>query len=162
MKKILEELNNDQKRVITKAMATDSFLFVKGCPGSGMVHKNSNCRNLHYIERGFQVSIFAILGKTTTIVCLIRALVATGKSVLVVSYTGSALENIFLKYKRYSRNFLKISTSRKSKDDLMTYTTKERAKKCKTIKSLTNVYKEVRKTMFQNTWFTSYPSAVVF
>lgn len=36
-------------------------------------------------------------GKTTTIACLVRLLVALGKSVLVTSYTHSAVDNILLK-----------------------------------------------------------------
>ena len=38
-------------------------------------------------------------GKTTTISCLVRVLVACGKSVLLTSYTHTAVDNILLKLK---------------------------------------------------------------
>ena len=38
-------------------------------------------------------------GKTTTIACLVEVLVAQGKSVLLTSYTHSAVDNILLKLK---------------------------------------------------------------
>ena len=39
-------------------------------------------------------------GKTTTIACLVEVLVAQGKSVLLTSYTHSAVDNILLKLKQ--------------------------------------------------------------
>jgi len=38
-------------------------------------------------------------GKTTTIACLVRVLVARGHSVMLASYTHSAVDNILLKLK---------------------------------------------------------------
>lgn len=39
-------------------------------------------------------------GKTTTIACLVQILVAQGKSILLTSYTHSAVDNILLKLKK--------------------------------------------------------------
>ena len=39
-------------------------------------------------------------GKTTTIACLVEVLVAQGKSVLLTSYTHSAVDNVLLKLKQ--------------------------------------------------------------
>lgn len=39
-------------------------------------------------------------GKTSTIVALVRILVALGQSVLLASYTHSAVDNILLKLKK--------------------------------------------------------------
>ena len=39
----------------------------------------------------------SVLGKTSTIVALVRVLVALGQSVLLASYTHSAVDNILLK-----------------------------------------------------------------
>lgn len=39
-------------------------------------------------------------GKTTTIACLVQVLVAQGKSVLLTSYTHSAVDNILLKLRK--------------------------------------------------------------
>ncbi|KAK5625901.1 hypothetical protein RRF57_001617 [Xylaria bambusicola] len=65
-------LNVDQKRAIQKVMSAEDYALVLGMPGTG---------------------------KTTTIAHIIRALVSQGKSVLLTSYTHSAVDNILLKLK---------------------------------------------------------------
>lgn len=65
-------LNVDQKRAIQKVMSAQDYALVLGMPGTG---------------------------KTTTIAHIIRALVSQGKSVLLTSYTHSAVDNILLKLK---------------------------------------------------------------
>ncbi|KAH0537641.1 hypothetical protein FGG08_005592 [Glutinoglossum americanum] len=64
------ELNVDQKNAIEKVMSAQDYALVLGMPGTG---------------------------KTTTIAHIIRALVAQGKSVLLTSYTHTAVDNILLK-----------------------------------------------------------------
>lgn len=63
-------LNVDQKAAIEKVMIAKDYALVLGMPGTG---------------------------KTTTIAHIIRALVAQGKSVLLTSYTHTAVDNILLK-----------------------------------------------------------------
>ena len=63
-------LNIDQKAAIEKVMSAKDYALVLGMPGTG---------------------------KTTTIAHIIRALVAQGKSVLLTSYTHTAVDNILLK-----------------------------------------------------------------
>lgn len=63
-------LNVDQKSAIEKVMSAKDYALVLGMPGTG---------------------------KTTTIAHIIRALVAQGKSVLLTSYTHTAVDNILLK-----------------------------------------------------------------
>ena len=63
-------LNVDQKCAIEKVMSAKDYALVLGMPGTG---------------------------KTTTIAHIIRALVAQGKSVLLTSYTHTAVDNILLK-----------------------------------------------------------------
>ncbi|KAJ8126536.1 hypothetical protein O1611_g7102 [Lasiodiplodia mahajangana] len=65
-------LNVDQRRAIQKVMSAQDYALVLGMPGTG---------------------------KTTTIAHIIRALVSQGKSVLLTSYTHSAVDNILLKLK---------------------------------------------------------------
>ncbi|RWA07722.1 hypothetical protein EKO27_g7386 [Xylaria grammica] len=65
-------LNVDQRRAIQKVMSAQDYALVLGMPGTG---------------------------KTTTIAHIIRALVNQGKSVLLTSYTHSAVDNILLKLK---------------------------------------------------------------
>ncbi|KAI9819890.1 MAG: Tripartite DNA replication factor [Pycnora praestabilis] len=63
-------LNVDQKTAIKKVMSAQDYALVLGMPGTG---------------------------KTTTIAHIIRALVSQGKSVLLTSYTHTAVDNILLK-----------------------------------------------------------------
>jgi DNA replication ATP-dependent helicase Dna2 len=65
-----ESINVDQKRAIEKVMSAQDYALVLGMPGTG---------------------------KTTTIAHIIRALVSQGKSVLLTSYTHTAVDNILLK-----------------------------------------------------------------
>ena len=63
-------LNVDQKAAIEKVMSAKDYALVLGMPGTG---------------------------KTTTIAHIIRALAAQGKSILLTSYTHTAVDNILLK-----------------------------------------------------------------
>lgn len=63
-------LNSDQRRAIEKVMSAKDYALVLGMPGTG---------------------------KTTTIAHIIRALGALGKSILLTSYTHTAVDNILLK-----------------------------------------------------------------
>lgn len=63
-------LNSDQRRAIEKVMSAKDYALVLGMPGTG---------------------------KTTTIAHIIRALAALGKSILLTSYTHTAVDNILLK-----------------------------------------------------------------
>lgn len=63
-------LNTDQMHAIEKVMSAKDYALVLGMPGTG---------------------------KTTTIAHIIRALTAQGKSVLLTSYTHTAVDNILLK-----------------------------------------------------------------
>jgi DNA replication ATP-dependent helicase Dna2 len=67
-----ENINVDQRRAIQKVMSAQDYALVLGMPGTG---------------------------KTTTIAHIIRALVSQGKSVLLTSYTHTAVDNILLKLK---------------------------------------------------------------
>lgn len=63
-------LNADQRRAIEKVMSAKDYALVLGMPGTG---------------------------KTTTIAHIIRALAALGKSILLTSYTHTAVDNILIK-----------------------------------------------------------------
>ena len=65
-------MNTDQRAAIEKVMSAQDYALVLGMPGTG---------------------------KTTTIAQIIRCLVAKGKSVLLTSYTHTAVDNILLKIK---------------------------------------------------------------
>ncbi|CAJ2504786.1 Uu.00g121800.m01.CDS01 [Anthostomella pinea] len=79
-------LNVDQKRAIAKVMSANDYALVLGMPGTG---------------------------KTTTIAHIIRALVGQGKSVLLTSYTHSAVDNILLKLKNEKYPILRLGAPAK-------------------------------------------------
>jgi DNA replication ATP-dependent helicase Dna2 len=67
-----KDVNVDQRLAIERVMSAEDYALVLGMPGTG---------------------------KTTTIAHIIRALVAKNKSVLLTSYTHTAVDNILLKIK---------------------------------------------------------------
>ena len=76
-------LNVDQKAAIEKVMSAKDYALVLGMPGTG---------------------------KTTTIAHIIRALVAQGKSVLLTSYTHTAVDNILLKLRNDNIGIFRLGT----------------------------------------------------
>lgn len=81
-----DNLNVDQKRAIEKVMSAKDYALVLGMPGTG---------------------------KTTTIAHIIRALIAQKKSVLLTSYTHTAVDNILLKLKRDDIPILRLGAPAK-------------------------------------------------
>lgn len=78
-----DALNVDQRASIEKVMSAKDYALVLGMPGTG---------------------------KTTTIAHIIRALVRQGKSVLLTSYTHSAVDNILLKLKADKIGIFRLGT----------------------------------------------------
>lgn len=81
-----DSLNVDQKQAIEKVMSAKDYALVLGMPGTG---------------------------KTTTIAHIIRALVAQKKSVLLTSYTHTAVDNILLKLKKDDIPILRLGAPAK-------------------------------------------------
>ncbi|KUI53133.1 DNA replication ATP-dependent helicase/nuclease dna2 [Cytospora mali] len=81
-----DSLNVDQKKAIEKVMSAKDYALVLGMPGTG---------------------------KTTTIAHIIRALIAQKKSVLLTSYTHTAVDNILLKLKEDDIPILRIGAPAK-------------------------------------------------
>ncbi|KAG9822438.1 hypothetical protein KCU77_g15965, partial [Aureobasidium melanogenum] len=77
------QINRDQRAAIDKVMSAKDYALVLGMPGTG---------------------------KTTTIAHIIRALVARGKSVLLTSYTHTAVDNILLKLRDSDASVLRLGT----------------------------------------------------
>ena len=80
------QINSDQRAAIDKIMSAKDYALVLGMPGTG---------------------------KTTTIAHIIRALVARGKSVLLTSYTHTAVDNILLKLKQSEISVLRLGVQAK-------------------------------------------------
>jgi DNA replication ATP-dependent helicase Dna2 len=79
-------MNPDQKAAVTKVMSAKDYALVLGMPGTG---------------------------KTTTIAHIIRTLVARGKSVLLTSYTHTAVDNILLKIRDDEIGILRLGAAAK-------------------------------------------------
>lgn len=75
------KLNEDQLAAVDKVLKTQDYALILGMPGTG---------------------------KTTTIAEIIKALTARGKSVLLTSYTHSAVDNILMKIKDLDINILRL------------------------------------------------------
>ncbi|EXJ85051.1 DNA replication ATP-dependent helicase Dna2 [Capronia epimyces CBS 606.96] len=89
-----QSLNIDQQKAIEKVMSAKDYALVLGMPGTG---------------------------KTTTIAHIIRALVSQGKSVLLASYTHTAVDNILLKIKDDHIPILRIGSINKVHPDIQTF-----------------------------------------
>jgi DNA replication ATP-dependent helicase Dna2 len=75
------DLNVDQRNAIRKVMSAKDYALVLGMPGTG---------------------------KTTTTAHIIRALASQGKSILLASYTHSAVDNILLKIRNDGIGILRL------------------------------------------------------
>ncbi|KAK7487914.1 hypothetical protein BaRGS_00020815 [Batillaria attramentaria] len=84
VKTIFKRLNKPQKTAILKVLMCKDFVLIKGYPGTG---------------------------KTSTIVALVKILKELGQSVLLTSYTHSAVDNILLKLKKDGVPFLRLGRS---------------------------------------------------
>jgi DNA replication ATP-dependent helicase Dna2 len=89
-------MNSDQKAAISKVMSAKDYALVLGMPGTG---------------------------KTTTIAHIIRTLVAKGKSVLLTSYTHTAVDNILLKIRSDKIGILRLGASAKIHPEVREFVT---------------------------------------
>jgi DNA replication ATP-dependent helicase Dna2 len=87
-------INVDQRRAIEKVMSAQDYALVLGMPGTG---------------------------KTTTIAHIIRALVSQGKSVLLTSYTHTAVDNILLKLKDDNIPILRLGSIAKVNSEVQEF-----------------------------------------
>ncbi|KAI1307389.1 Tripartite DNA replication factor [Mortierella claussenii] len=84
-------LNEDQRRAVEAVMSARDYALILGMPGTG---------------------------KTTTIAQIIHSLVSQGKSVLLTSYTHSAVDNVLLKLKRSEINVVRLGNKDKVHRDI--------------------------------------------
>lgn len=89
-------MNSDQKAAVAKVMSAKDYALVLGMPGTG---------------------------KTTTVAHIIRTLVAKGKSVLLTSYTHTAVDNILLKIRNDNIGVLRIGATAKIHPDVRQFAT---------------------------------------
>ncbi|XP_041839063.1 DNA replication ATP-dependent helicase/nuclease DNA2 isoform X2 [Melanotaenia boesemani] len=111
---ILKGLNKPQKQAMKKVLLSKDYTLIVGMPGTG---------------------------KTTTICTLVRILHACGFSVLLTSYTHSAVDNILLKLKRFRVGFLRLGQGQKVHPDILPYTEERvRKKEVHTLSELEMLY----------------------
>ncbi|KAK3994607.1 hypothetical protein QBC44DRAFT_391344 [Cladorrhinum sp. PSN332] len=91
-----DSLNVDQKAAVEKVMSAKDYALVLGMPGTG---------------------------KTTTIAHIIRALVGQGKSLLLTSYTHTAVDNILLKLKHDEIPILRLGAPAKVHPEVQDFVT---------------------------------------
>ncbi|KAK4229464.1 hypothetical protein QBC38DRAFT_412457 [Podospora fimiseda] len=91
-----DSLNVDQKAAVEKVMSARDYALVLGMPGTG---------------------------KTTTIAHIIRALVSQGKSLLLTSYTHTAVDNILLKLKNDNIPILRLGAPAKIHPEVQDFVT---------------------------------------
>lgn len=89
-------MNSDQKAAIAKVMSAKDYALVLGMPGTG---------------------------KTTTIAHIIRTLVAKGKSVLLTSYTHTAVDTILLKIRDDKIGTLRLGATAKIHPEVREFAT---------------------------------------
>ncbi|GAA5914570.1 hypothetical protein JCM5296_006275 [Sporobolomyces johnsonii] len=92
---IPSSLNDDQKLALERVLAAQDYALILGMPGTG---------------------------KTTTIAEVLKALAKAGKSVLLTSYTHSAVDNILLKVKDCGLSILRLGNRDKILPALHHYT----------------------------------------
>ncbi|ELK09591.1 DNA2-like helicase [Pteropus alecto] len=105
---ILKGLNKPQRQAMKKVLLSKDYTLIVGMPGTG---------------------------KTTTICTLVRILYACGFSVLLTSYTHSAVDNILLKLAKFKIGFLRLGHTQNVHPDIQKFTEEEICKS-KSIKSL--------------------------
>nr|5EAN_A Chain A, DNA replication ATP-dependent helicase/nuclease DNA2 [Mus musculus] len=95
---ILKGLNKPQRQAMKRVLLSKDYTLIVGMPGTG---------------------------KTTTICALVRILSACGFSVLLTSYTHSAVDNILLKLAKFKVGFLRLGQSHKVHPDIQKFTEEE-------------------------------------
>ncbi|KAJ9680403.1 hypothetical protein PVL29_019664 [Vitis rotundifolia] len=76
-----KSLNNDQRQAILKILTAKDYALILGMPGTG---------------------------KTSTMVHAVKALLMRGASILLTSYTNSAVDNLLIKLKAQNIDFVRI------------------------------------------------------
>ncbi|XP_026528506.1 DNA replication ATP-dependent helicase/nuclease DNA2 [Notechis scutatus] len=112
---ILKGLNKPQKQAMKQVLLSKDYTLIVGMPGTG---------------------------KTTTICALVRILSACGFSVLLTSFTHTAVDNILLKLAKFKVGFLRLGRAQKVHPDIKRFTEEEisRSKCIKTVAQLEELY----------------------
>lgn len=114
-KSILKKLNKLQQRAVLKALTTEDYCLINGLPGTG---------------------------KTSLIVALIRLAVLLGQTILLTSYTHSAVDNVLLKLVQFEDvDFIRIGREHRTHPSILPYSAEVKGQHCQTIEDLERMYK---------------------
>ncbi|ONK72257.1 uncharacterized protein A4U43_C04F17470 [Asparagus officinalis] len=86
-----KSINNDQRRAVHKILSAKDYTLILGMPGTG---------------------------KTSTMVHAVKALLIRGASILLTSYTNSAVDNLLIKLKAQGIDFIRIGRHEVVHDDI--------------------------------------------
>ncbi|TPX63675.1 hypothetical protein SpCBS45565_g06433 [Spizellomyces sp. 'palustris'] len=95
-----QTLNMDQRHAVEKVMSALDYALILGMPGTG---------------------------KTTTIAYIIQTLIKRGKTVLLTSYTHTAVDNVLLKLRDEGLDFLRLGNEQKIHSAIQPYTASYRS-----------------------------------
>uniref|UniRef100_A0A1B0BJL6 DNA replication ATP-dependent helicase/nuclease n=1 Tax=Glossina palpalis gambiensis TaxID=67801 RepID=A0A1B0BJL6_9MUSC len=110
---IMKPLNSVQRKAVLKALTAQSFMLIKGLPGTG---------------------------KTQTLVAIIRLLDIMGKSVIVTSHTHMAVDNILLRLKSFNVRFLRLGSAARINPLLQEFSETHVLANCRTETDLSKAY----------------------
>ncbi|XP_037077017.1 DNA replication ATP-dependent helicase/nuclease DNA2-like [Pollicipes pollicipes] len=110
---ILRPLNKLQQRALLRVMMAEDYLLIRGMPGTG---------------------------KTSTIVALVRLLVTMGRSVLLASYTHSAVDTVLLKLKETFTDFVRLGRASRVHSDLQAFCSERLTDRLTTPEQLAEFY----------------------
>ncbi|XP_020577562.1 DNA replication ATP-dependent helicase/nuclease DNA2 isoform X2 [Phalaenopsis equestris] len=87
-------INDDQRRAIKKILSAKDYALILGMPGTG---------------------------KTSTIVHAVKAFLIRGASILLTSYTNSAIDNLLIKLKAQGIDFIRLGRQEAVHEDIRHY-----------------------------------------
>ncbi|GBG86492.1 hypothetical protein CBR_g41486 [Chara braunii] len=113
----VKELNQGQRQAILKILGARDYALILGMPGTG---------------------------KTTTIVHLVMALLACGKSILLSSYTNSAVDNILIKLRSKGVDFLRVGRQDATHPLVQDYALNAPGREIKSVRRMAETVQEAR------------------
>ncbi|CAI9714834.1 Hypothetical predicted protein [Octopus vulgaris] len=135
VKSIFKPLNKLQKVALLKVNLYDFIFLFIAC---FLNHFQFFMSEDYVLIRGYPGT-----GKTSTIVALIQMLVASGVSILVASFTHSAVDNILLKLRKEKIQFLRMGRKDRIHPDIYPYSADELTKNAKSVQELKTVYESM-------------------
>lgn len=117
VKEAFKRLNKPQKTAILKVLMSKDYVLIKGYPGTG---------------------------KTSTIVALVKVLTLLGHSVLLTSYTHSAVDNILLKLIKEKVNFVRLGRTSKIHSQVQPYGAEKLTENISNVADLREFYSSQR------------------